>query len=95
MKPRPRPRLIGIKRVAHLLNCSERTVYRLVEQGQLSAPRKLPGGQVRWFPADVKVYLYRLKRGDFEGVQTSARDPQTSARDPQSPAKRPKREESP
>ncbi len=59
-------RLLTVKEVAHLLNVSERTVRRLVTEGHLAAPRSV-GGARRWFPGDVRVYLYRLRRGDFEG----------------------------
>jgi excisionase family DNA binding protein len=63
---RPVRALLTAKQIAAMLNCAERTVYRLVKEGKLSKPRKLTGGASRWFPQDVKVYRYRLLRGDFE-----------------------------
>ena len=67
-RPRRRrpPRLLTVKQVAARLNCSEKTVHRLVAQGRLSRPRQLVRGVVRWLARDVEVYLYRLWRGDFE-----------------------------
>ena len=62
---RPGRPVLTKKEVAKLLACSERTVERLVEDGKLSPPRHLIKNAPRWFPADVRVYLYRLRRGDF------------------------------
>ena len=66
VRKRQGPALLTIKQVAARLNVSERTVRRLVRERKLSRPRKLTDGAVRWFDADIRVYLYRLRRGDFE-----------------------------
>ncbi len=71
---RKRPSLLTVKQVAHMLNVSERTIYRLVKERKLSRPRKLTDGAMRWFGADIRVYLYRLRRGDFEEPEGTARD---------------------
>lgn len=59
-------RLLTVQNVARMLNVSVSTVRRLVREGKLPKPRKLTEGTSRWFPGDVKLYLYRLQRGDFE-----------------------------
>ena len=88
----PRPggrRLLSVTEVAAALNVSERTVYRLVKERKLSRPRRV-GGESRWFPGDVRVYLYRLRRGDFEDdgqENDSAKPPQNPARPRQGGAK--------
>lgn len=63
------PRLLTIKQVAHLLAVSPRTVRRLVEEGKLAPGERLTANTVRWFPADVRDYLHRLRRGDFRGSE--------------------------
>jgi excisionase family DNA binding protein len=45
------PVLLDVKAVAALLNCSQRTVYRLADAGKMPAPLHL-GALVRW-PSDV------------------------------------------
>lgn len=55
--------LVTIKVVAGMLSCSERTVRRLVKEGHLPAPVRLPGGQPRWLLKDVHHYVYALSRG--------------------------------
>lgn len=76
-----------------MLGVSERTVYRLVEHGHLLRPRVV-GGAKRWFPGDVKVYLYRLRRGDFEPQQNGEIPAQECVK-PQKTDKRAARPESP
>ena len=66
VRRRKGPVLLTIKQVAARLNVSERTVRRLVKEKKLSRPRRLTQGASRWFATDLRVYLYRLKRGDFE-----------------------------
>lgn len=60
-----RPKLLTVKDVARLLDTSVRTVWRLVENGRISKPKRL-GGAARWFRKDVQVYFWRLMRGDFD-----------------------------
>lgn len=67
-----RRKLLSVKQVARLLDVRERTVYRLVKDGHLAPPRHV-AGQAKWFPADIRVYLYRLRRGDFEDKGTPQR----------------------
>lgn len=60
------PRLLSCKQVASLLSCSQPTVRRLVKEKKLTAPKVLTGKVMRWFPGDVRLYLARLRRGDFD-----------------------------
>lgn len=60
-----KPKTLTVKQVATAINCSRRTVYRLVEKGFLIAPLKVDGSP-RWEEMDVDVYLHRLKRGDLK-----------------------------
>jgi excisionase family DNA binding protein len=45
------PALLSVRAVATLLNCSERTVYRLADAGRMPPPLHL-GALVRW-PREV------------------------------------------
>ena len=45
------PALLDVRAVASLVNCSQRTVYRLADAGKMPAPVHL-GSLVRW-PKDV------------------------------------------
>jgi excisionase family DNA binding protein len=49
-------RLFAVKRVAELLNCSTRHVWRLADSGKMPAPLKL-GGLRRWNPATLEEWL--------------------------------------
>ncbi len=81
-------RLLTAKEVAHLLNVSERTVYRLARLGHLR-PHDVAGSK-RWFPADVRVYLYRLRSGEFKTDDVSAKPAKTPKRPPEGPQNGPK-----
>lgn len=65
----PRLELLTLKQVASRLKVGAKTVTRLVERGQLAAPRHPAGGRPCWFVGDVEVYLWRLLKGDFDGPQ--------------------------
>ncbi len=54
--------LLSLKQVAHQLGISERQVYRLVAEKRLLPPMRI-GKTVKWFAADVDVYLHLLGRG--------------------------------
>ena len=66
--PKPEPRidpkppvadpgqLIGVDKVAELLECSLRTVYRLADCGQLPRPRKV-GSLVRWSVGEIRKWV--------------------------------------
>lgn len=48
--------LIGVDKVAELLECSPRTVYRLSDCGLLPSPRKV-GSLVRWSVAGIRKWV--------------------------------------
>ena len=52
------------KAVARVLDVSERTVQRLVQRRMLVRPVRM-GGSLKWFDADVRAYVYLLKRWFF------------------------------
>jgi excisionase family DNA binding protein len=66
--PRPEPakeskpllvnpgQLISVDRVAELLECSPRTVYRLADCGRLPRPRKV-GSLVRWSVGEISGWV--------------------------------------
>jgi excisionase family DNA binding protein len=63
----PNPgRTLSAREVAHLLDVSERTLWRMIAEGKFSRPRVPAKGRRCWFEADVAVYRYRLMRGDFD-----------------------------
>ncbi len=72
--------LLTKEQVAQRLNCSTKTVDRMVKRGHLSKPRHLAPKEPRWFAQDLEVYRYRLLRGDFEGdPQHGVPGPKTDA----------------
>jgi len=48
--------LIGVGKVAELLDCSQRTVYRLADCGRLPRPRKV-GRLVRWSVGEIRDWV--------------------------------------
>ena len=48
--------LIGVDKVAELLECSPRTIYRLADCGRLPHPRKV-GSLVRWSVGEVRKWV--------------------------------------
>lgn len=52
------PLLIPVRTVAHLLQVSPRTVWRLVSAGKLLPPVRL-GNVVRWHVEELKAWLAR------------------------------------
>ena len=51
-----RPGMLTVHDVARMLNCSVRTVYRLVDTGRMPRPVKL-GGMVRWPREAVESWI--------------------------------------
>ena len=49
-------RLLGVDKVAELLECSPRTVYRLADSGWMPRPRKV-GRLVRWPIAEIRKWI--------------------------------------
>ena len=58
--PREIPELMTAPEIARLLRVSGRTVFALVERGELPAARF--GRCVRFDPSDVKQYIERAKQ---------------------------------
>jgi excisionase family DNA binding protein len=52
----PSPRLIGVKQVARLLDCSWRTVLRLADAGKVPWGVKL-GGLRRWDVQEIEEFI--------------------------------------
>ena len=52
----PATTLMTIKEVAQLLNCSERTVYRLNDAGRMPRPVRL-GALVRWNLCEIEQWI--------------------------------------
>lgn len=48
--------LIGVDKVAELLECSPRTVYRLADCGRLPRPRKV-GSLARWSVGEIRTWV--------------------------------------
>jgi len=48
--------LLDVKRVANLLGCSPRTVYRLSDAGRMPRPCKL-GSLVRWSQSAIQEWI--------------------------------------
>jgi excisionase family DNA binding protein len=48
--------LIGVVKVAELLECSARHVYRLADSGRLPRPRKV-GSLVRWSVGEIRKWV--------------------------------------
>jgi predicted DNA-binding transcriptional regulator AlpA len=48
--------LIGVEKVAELLECSPRTVCRLADGGRLPRPRKV-GRLVRWSVGEIRIWV--------------------------------------
>lgn len=54
--PAIRPLTLDIKQVAQLLGLSKRTVYRLLDAGQIPKPMKL-GNATRWRRKDIELFV--------------------------------------
>jgi excisionase family DNA binding protein len=48
--------LLTVKQVATRINCSERTVYRLADSGEMPRPLKI-GWLVRWRVSDIEKWI--------------------------------------
>jgi len=74
-KPEPSPpsddpgQMIGVDKVAELLECSSRTVYRLADVGLMPRPKKL-GAMVRWPLREIRQWVE-------EGCPRQRRRPRT------------------
>lgn len=60
-------KLLSIKEVAEWLSVSERTIFNMVERGELRGIQI--GRRWRFDPADVRAYLERKQREQNEGHQ--------------------------
>ena len=56
-------RLIDVKIVADKLGVSVRTVYRMVDIGELPIPVKLSSRSQRWYEHEINEHLLNLPRG--------------------------------
>lgn len=54
-------RFCKVGEVAHVLGVDDRTVWRLVQRGELAHPVRV-GRCTRWPSSDVEAYITRLKR---------------------------------
>ena len=54
--PNHSAQLLTVKQIAMTLNCSTRSVWRLVAEGELPQPMAV-GHLRRWNPADIETYL--------------------------------------
>jgi excisionase family DNA binding protein len=54
----PQPILVPVETVAHLLQVSKRTVWRLVSAGKLIPPRRI-GSIVRWHLGELNAWIAR------------------------------------
>lgn len=70
------PELLQKKQVAARLNCSSRTIDRLVAEGKLARPSYV-GGRPCWAAMDVEVYLWRVLRRDFDDIPPPAEEDNT------------------
>ena len=55
-EPQQTAALLTISQVAVILNCSPRTVYRLVDAGRVPAPHRL-GSLLRWNPVVIQTWI--------------------------------------
>ncbi len=62
----PEPLLVSAIRLARMLSCSVRTIWRLKASGALPTPVKL-GASVRWDRRDIERWLDDLKGGCNRG----------------------------
>lgn len=53
--------LVDVNEVAAMLKISSRSVWRLVDEGELKPPVKV-GRCARWFAADVHTYLDKIRQ---------------------------------
>lgn len=58
LQPQAASSVLNARGVADLLECSERHVYRLLEQGRIPAPAKL-GALNRWSRAMIEEWIAR------------------------------------
>lgn len=54
-------RLLSVDEVAGILHVSDRSVWRLVANGDLPKPARV-GRCARWFKSEVQAYLDKLKQ---------------------------------
>lgn len=59
--------LLTYRAAAKVLGVTERTVWTLVDRGELPAVRF--GRSVRIDPADLRIFIERAKRGEIGGGQ--------------------------
>lgn len=68
MKPQPEARLLTYKQSGRVLNCSERTVWSIVDSGRLPAVRIAPR-IVRIDVDDLAAFIERSKTTAAAGVE--------------------------
>lgn len=73
------PRLLSVSTVAHMLDCSDDTVRRLVKRGLLRAPKSYNGVGVRFAEEDVLVYIATAGKEARQEKSSSRRKPQEAA----------------
>jgi excisionase family DNA binding protein len=56
------PEMLTVAMVADLLSVSVRTVWRMVENGNLPAPVRLNRKWVRWPTADILAAVERMRK---------------------------------
>jgi excisionase family DNA binding protein len=66
----PRVKLLSRRQVAELLSVSDRTVRRLAERGDLSAPVRI-GRAARWHESGVLDYVRQLSQGQQDSSKKS------------------------
>ena len=54
-------RLLKMPDVCARLACSRRTVYALIERGELPSPVRPGGRAIRWPECEIEAYLDRLR----------------------------------
>ena len=65
--PNIRPLTLDVNEVAQLLGVSKRTVYRLLDAGQIPKPLKL-GNATRWRRTDIELFV---KAGSIRAYRRS------------------------
>jgi hypothetical protein len=72
------PRLLGIRKVAAILDVSTPTVRRLVRAGILPPPKKLIGEIQKWSERQILGFLYAWENGLLPPIDGRARVPTPS-----------------
>lgn len=54
--------LLSVKQVGRMLDCSRKTIMRLVTEGKLPKPVLLSKKSPRWYRVDVEYFVLSLQR---------------------------------